>query len=139
MKKKLLAFSACLIIAIVAFEYAVAQFISMDIIKGVEYGIHYATGGISIEERIAMNKINENYNLRLIFALKSGHYLTDIQVDTQNTNGERLLFKESNGPLFLVNLPEGRYTITATHKADTIVRKVNADNRFQTIMFHWKD
>lgn len=137
MKKGLFSLSVYLMISIVTFEYAFAQFVSTDIIKGIEGSIHYATGGISVEERIAMNTMNENYNVRLIFALASGHYLADIQVDIQNAHGERVLLVESNGPLFLVNLPEGSYTITATHRNNTIEKKVNATTDFHTVMFHW--
>lgn len=137
MKKKVLMMFACLMMATLAFEYAIAQFISTDIIQGARDGIRYATGGISVEERMAMNKMNENYNLRLMFALKSGHYLSDIQVDIRNIDGDRLLLKESNGPLFLVSLPAGRYSITTTHKNHTIVKTVPVSMDFQTVMFHW--
>lgn len=137
MKRELLALSTCLTIAAGMVGYAFAQFVSTDIIKGVTDGIHYATGGISKEERMAMNKLNKNYNLRLIFALKSGHYLSDLQIDIQNTKGKHWVFKESHGPLFLVNLPEGKYRVTATHKTDTIVKDLNVSQDFQTVMFHW--
>lgn len=137
MKKPLLALFACLIMATVVLGSAVAQFVSTHIIQGTRDGIHYATGGISVEERMAMNKMNENYNLRLMFALKSGHYLSDIQVDIRNIDGDRLLLKESNGPLFLVSLPAGRYSITTTHKNHTIVKTVPVSMDFQTVMFHW--
>ena len=50
--------------------------------------IKYVTGGVGLEERAAMAKMENNYNLRLIFATRSGLYLANVTTDISGPDGK---------------------------------------------------
>jgi hypothetical protein len=79
-----------------------------------ESGIDYVAGGIGKEQSEAMKVAGQDYDLMLIFATDGGKYLADIDLEIEDMNGNILLNTVSEGPLFLANLPVGRYKITAS-------------------------
>lgn len=72
-------------------------------------GITYVTGGVGKERSEAMKMAAQDYDLMLTFATDRGKYLADIDVQIENMNGNILLSTVSKGPLFLADLPVGRY------------------------------
>ena len=78
-------------------------------------GIDYVAGGIGKEQAEAMKVASQDYVLMLTFATDGGKYLADIDLQIEDMkNGNTLLSTVSKGPLFLANLPVGRYKITAS-------------------------
>ena len=77
-------------------------------------GIDYVAGGIGKEQAEAMKVAAHDYDLMLTFATDGGKYLADIDLQIEDMNGNTLLNTVSKGPLFLANLPVGRYKITAS-------------------------
>jgi hypothetical protein len=138
MQKTFIAAIISLTLVAILANYSPGQFISTQIISGETNSLQYATGGISVEERAKMVKMKNNYNTQLIFALITGHYLTQIQLTVQNDKGETLLQQKANGPLFYLNLPQGKYNLTAIYQDDSLTKTITAGSEHQTIMFHWK-
>jgi hypothetical protein len=110
----------------IAFEEAVSQ------------GIAYGSGGVGLGERKAMKGIEKKYNLKLIFAAASGEYVASVKVVVAQ-GGARVLEVVSEGPWFLVKLPEGTYQVTATWEGESQVRDVKMGKAMQWMMFHWKE
>lgn len=75
--------------------------------------LHYACGGIGSDESIAMRAAMKKHPLSLLFARKDGDYLANLSVVVQPDNGQALRFT-AGGPICLLQLPTGSYTVTAT-------------------------
>jgi hypothetical protein len=91
-------------------------------------GITFVSGGISIEERQAMQELEGSYNLRLLFvAEESGEYLWGVKVQLMDQEGKTLLEAVSDGPYFLAKLSPGRYTVIAEDEGRAIKRSVDIE------------
>src|SRR4030042_2735367 len=77
-------------------------------------GIPYVSGGIGSDEREKLAAIGKNYSLKLVFAIKGGEYLADVEVEISDSTGKKVLDAVADGPWFFTNLPPGKFTITAT-------------------------
>jgi hypothetical protein len=76
---------------------------------------HLCTGiGLEREEEAARFP----HSLRLVFAETGGSYIADVAA-TVSRGGETLLSATCPGPWLLVDLPEGRYAVTATYGGET--------------------
>jgi len=95
-------------------------------------------GGVGKEERDYMNSLAPNYNLKLVFAIASGEYLSDVRVVVQDTNGKTYLNTTADGPWVMAKLPEGEYIIQATTGGKTLVQKRQVGKGLQLVYFHWK-
>lgn len=77
-------------------------------------GVHYISGGIGLDEREELEMMGRNYNLKLVFAVQQGNYLSDIKVVVTGSGGNIVLEAISDGPWFYVQLPPGTYNVSAT-------------------------
>ena len=102
-------------------------------------GIDYVAGGIGKEQAEAMKVAAHDYDLMLTFATDGGKYLADIDLQIEDMNGNTRLNTVSEGPLFLANLPVGRYKITASSaQGTTHTRIVNIGGERPTkAVFQW--
>jgi len=90
-----------------------------------ENGITYMTGGVGADEVRTMKDAAKNYDVMVTFASgKTGAYLADVKVDIDNAKGENVLSTVSEGPIFLADLPKGKYRIRAETEGKTITRQV---------------
>ena len=102
-------------------------------------GFPYLFGGVSTDEREAMEERAKDYNLKLVFAEKSGPYLSDVSVALTGVKTGEILTVATNGPWFYIQLPPGAYDIKATYKGETKQARnvrVTKDKRVQQI-FIW--
>lgn len=100
--------------------------------------VSYVSGGVGDESIGRLNSLAANFNLKLVFALKSGEYLSDVQVRIADAKGQTLLDTTSEGPWFLVNLPAGNYEVAASFAGKTEKRRVTlASSKLRTIDFRW--
>lgn len=101
-------------------------------------GIDYVAGGIGKEQAEAMKVAAQDYDLMLTFATDGGKYLADIHLQIEDMNGNTLLSTVSKGPLFLANLPVGRYKITASAQETSHTRVVDIGGERPTkVVFQW--
>ena len=87
-------------------------------------GITYITGGASIDERDEMAAQRKDFTLLLKVAAKSGKYLGASDVKISNQAGVTVFECTTDGPWLLVDLPEGRYTVSATGVGITQSQKI---------------
>jgi len=89
--------------------------------KVKENGITYLSGGFDPEEALAMQAEARSYPLRLVFSAgERAESLADVKVTIEDTAGKALLDAVSTGPIMLVRLPAGRYTIRAVKSSPDI-------------------
>jgi len=70
-------------------------------------------GGIGSDESARFRAEMKDHPLSLLFARPDGDYLADVQVNLADASGKSLLEWKAGGPVCLVDLPAGRYTVTA--------------------------
>ena len=100
----------------------------------------YVSGGISEEGRAELNQSSQNYNLKVIFALSSGAYLSDIKVQIKDARGATVVDAVSTGPWFFAQLAPGQYTLTVTNKDQTLRKSARIKRSGQTkINFYWRN
>ncbi len=77
-------------------------------------GLTYVTGGIGDEERMAMDDMRHNYNLRITNAARDGAFAGDTRLSIYDGRGQQLSSVDA-GPLFYAEVPPGKYTIVAVN------------------------
>jgi len=77
-------------------------------------GEPYATGGVGEDERAALTKRRQEFNVWITTAAKqSGAYLADVRVKVIDAAKRQVLDSALDGPLMLIRLAPGQYTIEA--------------------------
>ncbi len=104
-----------------------------------ENGITYVSGGIGEDEAKAMRGEAKHFPLGLVFsANKDNEYLADVHVTIEDKAGNEVLSTISDGPIMLLKIPAGRYTIEAEVDGKTLRRTVQIQaNEDRQIFFHW--
>ena len=105
----------------------------------VRNGVAYITGGIGQDEVTAFRDVAPRYNLRITFASKRGHYLSDVDV-TLSSGKSTILDARTMGPFLFARVPPGRYTVSAHDRAVQEVRHVVVPARGAVdVRFYWHD
>ena len=77
-------------------------------------GEQYATGGVSVDEREGLLKRRQEFNVWITTAAKqSGAYLADVRISVVDAANRQVLSTILDGPLILIRLVPGHYTIEA--------------------------
>lgn len=100
--------------------------------------VAYVSGGVSEEDRMALEPIARDFNLKLVFALRNGEYLSDTAVVVSSARGQPILETKSDGPWFFAKLPSGQYTVTATANGQAQRKTVSVGGRgMKRLDFRW--
>jgi hypothetical protein len=101
-------------------------------------GVSYVSGGIGTDSIDRLNSLAGDFNLKLVFALTSGSYVSGVKVSIADEAGKTLLDATSEGPWFLIKLPVGNYQIVATFAGKTENRTIAvAAEKLKTIDLRW--
>jgi hypothetical protein len=101
-------------------------------------GVSYVSGGVGTTSIERLNALSADFNLKLVFALKSGDYVDGVQVGIADAAGKALVEAKSEGPWFLTKLPAGNFQITATFAGKTEKRSVTIGaDKLRTVDFRW--
>ncbi|MCK9379884.1 MAG: carboxypeptidase-like regulatory domain-containing protein [Sulfuritalea sp.] len=101
-------------------------------------GVSYVSGGVGTESIDRLNSLAGGFNLKLVFAGKSGAYLTDVRVAIADAKGRTLLDATSQGPWFLTKLPAGDYQIVATFAGKEARQQISVGaEKLRTVDFRW--
>jgi len=99
--------------AAVAPWLAQAQTAGMPQMKSGGAG-QYVCGGIGSDESTAMRGEMKSHPLSLLFARAGGAYLANVDVMVKDASGGTALAMRADGPVCLVDLPAGSYTVEAS-------------------------
>jgi hypothetical protein len=97
----------------------------------------WVCGGIGSDESQAMRAAMKSHPLSLLFARSDGAYLADVEVTIQDASGAAKLALRANGPVCLVELPAGKYTIAATSEGATKSQSVTIGGAPKTADFRF--
>ena len=102
-------------------------------------GQSLVSGGVGFDEMAKIQSVAGQYNVKAIFALKSGKYLADIPVTVTDAKGATVIDTVAVGPWLLAKLAPGTYRIAATFDGRTLTIPVAVPatgNR--EVVFRWE-
>ena len=106
--------------------------------KSANAGVPAVSGGVSVNARDAMRANEQNANIKLVFSLNTGNYISDVQVKVTDRSGRTLIDDISNGPWLFAKLPPGSYTATATYNGHTVKHNFSVGNSgMRTANLRW--
>lgn len=86
-------------------------------------GYPYLAGGISFDEKKAMERASASYNLRLFFARRSGVFPSQVSLLIARNDGSRVEQIAVRKPSLFIRLPTGSYTILARFTRQIVIVK----------------
>lgn len=100
--------------------------------------IPYVSGGIGEEELAVIQLVRNDFNLHLLFADKSGAYLSGVEVVITAAPDRRLLDIQDAGPFLFVRLPAGSYRIQARYAGQPAQQTVTLrPSQASDFVFRW--
>ena len=119
--------------AIVCAFVSAGQALGADTAAAASQEVAILAGGIGDDEQQVLRAREKEFNLKLVFSLVQGNYLTDVDVVVVNEKGATILERLNTGPILLARLPAGEYNITVSHDGKAVSRKVRiATGRLRT-------
>lgn len=108
-----------------------------EVVKTAD-GISYVSGGVGLVSRERLDALAGEFNLKLVFTLESGAYLSAITVVIADASGKPLIRTVTDGPLLLAKLPAGNYNVSTSLGEWRLERKIGiaADKR-KVEYFRW--
>lgn len=105
--------------------------------QGTYRGTPWLSDGVGESAREQLMNADDDYNLKLEFAVAEGHYLGDVAVSINTPDGEPVLRAFSPGPWLMAKLPAGRYEVDANGFEKTFVREVDVPAQgMETVLFN---
>ena len=101
-------------------------------------GVEYLNGGAGEEARAAIDAQRGEFPLRVVFSMASGEYVVADHVDVSGASG-KVLGVDNVGPMLLVKLPPGDYTVDASYNGRSEQRKVRVARETTTVNLRWPD
>ena len=96
------------------------------------------SGGVSLNARDTLRGSESNANIKMVFALNTGNYVSDVHVKVQDRAGRVVIDDVSNGPWLLARLPAGTYTAVATYAGKPVTHKFSVGKSgMRTAQFRW--
>jgi len=87
---------------------------SVGLVERTVGNISYVSGGVGASEQEELERIKQEYNLRLLFAVSgSGSFLASVPLKIADGRGQVLLEAVSAGPYFYARVPAGLYQVSA--------------------------
>ena|ERR1700684_2756290 len=101
--------------------------------------ITYVSGGVDDASLDSLKGVAKNYDLKLVFALKSGEFMSDVKVAISDAKGNVVVSATSDGPWFLAKLPAGSYRVVATSSTGKSITQqaVVAPAKLKALDFRW--
>jgi hypothetical protein len=84
--------------------------------------VKFVSGGVSDDSVERMAALGKEFNFKLLFAARDGHYLADIAVTINDAANRKVLDTVSEGPFLFAQLAPGKYAISATYAGVTQTR-----------------
>jgi hypothetical protein len=90
---------------------------------------------VSLNARDNLRTQERDANVKLVFALNTGNYVSDVHVKVVDSKGKVAIDDTSNGPWVLAKLPAGSYTATATYNGKAVTQRFSAGSGLRTTQF----
>jgi hypothetical protein len=95
-------------------------------------GTDYLNGGVGDEERAAMTARQRDFPFKVVLSGTGGEFVVAERLSVSTPQGELLVIRDA-GPIVMIKLPPGQYTLEATRKGRTERRSVRLAAPAQTL------
>lgn len=96
------------------------------------------SGGVSVNARDSLRGNTPPHNVKMVFSLNTGNYLSDVQVKVTDRSGKVVIDDLSNGPWLYAQLPAGSYKAAATYNGKTVTQSFSVGRSgVRTAHFRW--
>jgi hypothetical protein len=96
------------------------------------------SGGVSLNARDNLRGNTPPHNVKMVFSLNTGNYLSDVQVKVTDRSGKVVIDDLSNGPWLYAQLPAGSYKAAATYNGKTVTQNFSlGKSGVRTAHFRW--
>ncbi len=95
-------------------------------------GIAVLSGGVGMADRAQIEAQQNNYSTKIVFSGQGGAFVSGVMVNVKDSKGNGLVTTTTDGPILLVNLPKGSYTVEATVEGTTKTSKITATSSLKT-------
>lgn len=103
-------------------------------------GITFVSGGVGDESMAQLVDMEKQFDLKIFLVSTSGTYLSDVNVTVTDSYGNSRLQTASDGPVLLVNLPTGSYTVSAKKNGHIAEQVLNVTRgQFRTVYLRFPD
>jgi hypothetical protein len=130
--------AAALLFAATASAAAFAQAAS-ESLRGP--GIDYLNGGIGTEEADRMRQMSAEYPVQMRFAERNqgqDEFVADVHLRVIDARSVTLVDLPNQGPIFLLQVPPGSYTVEAERQGDVKTRHFDVSpGRHDRLGFEW--
>ncbi len=101
-------------------------------------GATWISGGIGSDSLLRLKAMERDFNLKLVFTLIAGNYLSDVSVSVVDAAGKAMIANVADGPVMLARLPAGKYSVRVVYEGKTQVREITLrGDRLLTEYFRW--
>ena len=98
----------------------------------------FVSGGVDDASLDRMKSMVPGFNVKMVFALNSGAFLSDVNVTIADARGNQVLQTRTEGPWLLAKLPAGTYQVVATEGANVTRRTVTVGSgKASDLEFRW--
>ena len=107
----------------------------------VQGDVPFITGGRTPEERAAVKRAAQEWPLEIVFYESDASRpktLENMPVTVTDANGKVVFDGIASGPVMLLKLPKGRYTVTTKWDAWQFSQPVTLGDDRERVVFEWK-
>lgn len=103
--------------------------------------IDYINGGIGQEQADLMRQMSAEYPVRMTFLERNegrDEFVADVHLRISDSHGATVLDLPAQGPIFLLRLPQGSYTVEAERRGEVKTRRFDVvAGRHDNLAFSW--
>ena len=104
--------------------------------------IDYLNGGIGTEQADEMRRMSGEYPVQMTFTERNegaDEFVADVHLRVTDSRGRTVLDLPSQGPIVLLQVPPGSYTVEAEHQGEVKTRRFDvAAGRHDRLGFEWR-
>lgn len=100
--------------------------------------VSFVSGGVALDSRERLQAQEKEFNLKLVFTLVEGNYVSDVGVVVKNAAGQPLIEHRADGPFFMARLPAGTYSVAVAYEGNAQNRMVKVGSGLRTEHFRWR-
>jgi hypothetical protein len=137
--KNLITSIMLVLLAAAGVSYADGAAADIEISKA--QGVRYVSGGVTPEEVKEMQKLASRFPVQLYFRVEGlDSAVAGVNVTVRDVQGDTVLQAQSDGPMFFVEVPGGRYTIDAEYAGETLSEtKDQTGRRYLRIKYRFNE
>jgi hypothetical protein len=104
----------------------------------------YLNGGIGKEQADLMRDMSPQFPVRMTFSQHDAmhdtdEFVADVRLRVIDSSGRTIVDLPSQGPIFLLRVPAGSYTVEADHAGEVKTRRFDVvAGRHQDLPFSWR-